>query len=374
MIIATFFGLLAGSVGELFTRAFLIDSLVGIPRFGEIDLVGGTQPSVIIREPKSVVVEEDKQTIEIIRSGPASMVGIYQAPAPSAKADAIERRSAIGQGLILTSDGWSVFPALKTEVADQLFSDAKASSTRAKYFLAGTDGKPLALVAVMKDPVTAALFVRAEVKDWPVRRIAGPEEVEVGQRLVVADWLGRGIGLRITDDGRGAGPVMSDRLAGAYEASPSPGREFSGAYAFTLGGEAAAYVDLDGRVVPIGWYQSSIDSLSRYQSIRHPSLGVYAVDLNDLVAPNGQSWPVKQGVILTGTKDQAAVLKGSAAEKSGLKAGDIIATMNNIDIGAGVGLNEIVSRFLPGDEVVLRYWRDGSSREVRIVLSEYRPK
>lgn len=74
------------------------------------------------------------------------------------------------------------------------------------------------------------------------------------------------------------------------------------------------------------------------------------------------------------TKPNTAVItnvtKGSAAEKAGLKNGDVITKINDKKIEGPESLSEVVGTFKPKDEVTVYYKRDGKENSSKAVLGE----
>ncbi len=64
------------------------------------------------------------------------------------------------------------------------------------------------------------------------------------------------------------------------------------------------------------------------------------------------------------------VSKGSAAEKAGLKEGDIITKINDKKVEDPSDLTEAVGSFKPKDEVTVYYKRDGKEKSAKAVLGE----
>ncbi len=64
------------------------------------------------------------------------------------------------------------------------------------------------------------------------------------------------------------------------------------------------------------------------------------------------------------------VTKGSAAEKAGLKNGDIITKINDKKVDDPNSLSEVVTSFKPKDEVTVYYKRDGKDNSVKATLGE----
>ncbi|WP_462254928.1 PDZ domain-containing protein [Ferruginibacter sp.] len=74
------------------------------------------------------------------------------------------------------------------------------------------------------------------------------------------------------------------------------------------------------------------------------------------------------------TKPNTAVItnvtKGSAAEKAGLKNGDVITKINDKQVEGPESLSEVVGTFKPKDEVTVYYKRDGKENSSKAVLGE----
>lgn len=64
------------------------------------------------------------------------------------------------------------------------------------------------------------------------------------------------------------------------------------------------------------------------------------------------------------------VTKGTAAEKAGLKEGDVIYKINDKKVDGPAMLSEVVTSFKPKDEVTIYYKRDGKDMSTKAVLGE----
>lgn len=74
--------------------------------------------------------------------------------------------------------------------------------------------------------------------------------------------------------------------------------------------------------------------------------------------------PVDHGVKLSG------VSPGSPAEGAGLRAGDILVGLGDHEVADLQALTDALRAHKPGDEVVVRYVRDGREQSVRLVLGQ----
>jgi serine protease Do len=64
------------------------------------------------------------------------------------------------------------------------------------------------------------------------------------------------------------------------------------------------------------------------------------------------------------------VTKGSAAEKAGLKEGDVITKINNSTVSSPDDLYKVVGQFKPDDKVTITYLRDGKQQTAQAVLGK----
>ena len=74
--------------------------------------------------------------------------------------------------------------------------------------------------------------------------------------------------------------------------------------------------------------------------------------------------PANNGIIIV------SVQKGSAAEKAGLKEGDIITKVGNRKIDDPEELMEVITSYKPKQEVKINYERNGRPDDVKVILGE----
>ena len=81
--------------------------------------------------------------------------------------------------------------------------------------------------------------------------------------------------------------------------------------------------------------------------------------------------PVSYGAwIIKGEGGEPAIYSGSAAEKAGLKEGDIILEFNGEKITTENTLAKIIMKYNPGDKVVLKILRDNQEKIIEATLGE----
>ena len=146
--------------------------------------------------------------------------------------------------------------------------------------------------------------------------------------------------------------------------------------AINPGNSGGALVDLDGRIVGInsaiatrtGSYTGYgfaipsnivtkvVSDLLKYGSVQRGMLGVTIVTMNGSMAKE------KKVEFIEGVWVET-VGEESAAEKAGIKAGDIIIKVDGINVTTSPRLQEIIAQHRPGDKVSVIVNRKGKERE-----------
>jgi putative serine protease PepD len=110
-----------------------------------------------------------------------------------------------------------------------------------------------------------------------------------------------------------------------------------------------------GFAIPIDQAKPIIDELAAKGKATHARLGV---QVGDAQSPDG----LQQGATL------GEVTSGGAADKAGLKAGDVVTAINGKAIASGDALVAAVRSHRPDDEVTITYTRGGKSQTAKAKL------
>ena len=101
--------------------------------------------------------------------------------------------------------------------------------------------------------------------------------------------------------------------------------------------------------------------LRQYGAVQRGYLGVNVVEVTDEVARRiGLDEPM--GIYV------ARVIPDCAAERAGMRKGDIIIKVNNMEVNSYASMMEEVALFNPGDEVDVDFLRDGKTMTARLKL------
>ena len=114
--------------------------------------------------------------------------------------------------------------------------------------------------------------------------------------------------------------------------------------------------------VPTSIVQKVVADLRQYGSVQRALLGIRMLDITSEVQ---QYYHLNtlEGVYI------AEVVSGSAAEKGGVLAGDVVVAVNGTTINSSSELQEKIARKNPGDEVTLTVLRDGKRQDLRVTLA-----
>ena len=70
--------------------------------------------------------------------------------------------------------------------------------------------------------------------------------------------------------------------------------------------------------------------------------------------------------------NQPGVVSGSPADKAGIRQGDVITKINDVEVGPRGGVSSLIAEYAPGDTVEITLLRGGDTSSVRVTLTSYR--
>ncbi|MBM4159488.1 MAG: Do family serine endopeptidase [Ignavibacteria bacterium] len=280
-----------------------------------------------------------------------------------------------GSGVILTSDGYiltnnhvvgnAVSDGIEVTLSDKrVFKNAK---------LIGTD------------KYTDLAVIKVNAKDLVTPRLGNSDEVEVGQ---IAFAFGNPLGLTstmtqgiISATGRGQLGIIAGELRDRDDASYSIENFIQTDAAVNPGNSGGALVNINGEVIgintaiattnarfqgysfaiPINLAKKVATDLIKYGKVRRGYIGV-VIETVDATMAKAKGLDKPTGVLVQ------RVNAGSAGEAAGVKAGDIILTVDGREVKTSNELQTIVAAKYPGETVTLKILRDGKMVEKKVVL------
>lgn len=278
-----------------------------------------------------------------------------------------------GSGFIISSDGMVL--TNKHVVLDE----------EADYTVLTNDGKKYSAKVLAKDPTQDLAIIKIEGSNFPVVKLGDSSKLQTGQTVIaIGNALGEfrntvsvgvisGLGRTITASGGGLVETIEDVIQ--TDAAINKGN--SGGPLLNLKGEVigvntATVLEAQsiGFAIPIDKAKKSIEQVKNLGKIVYPFLGVRYTLITETIQKEN-NLPVSYGAwVVKGEAGESAIFPGSAAEKAGIKEGDILLEFNGEKITTENTLSKIIMKYNPGDKVVLKILREGKEKIFEVTLDE----
>jgi S1-C subfamily serine protease len=125
-----------------------------------------------------------------------------------------------------------------------------------------------------------------------------------------------------------------------------------------------------GFAIPINYAKKDLEEVKKYGKIMIPFLGVKYVIISKEMAKANKLTVEDGALVVREALGEPPVIKGSAADKAGIKEFDIISECNGEKITAQNPLNQILQKCKIGQESIFKVLRDGQELILKAVLSE----
>ena len=237
------------------------------------------------------------------------------------------------------------------------------------------DNRSLTAKVVGKDEGSDVAVLKVESNNLTALTIADSDRIEVGD-FVVAIGNPFGLGHTVTSGivsalGRsGINPEGYEDFI-QTDASINPGN--SGGALVNLNGQLVgintAILSRTGGNIGIGFaipanmMKTVMNQLVKHGEVRRGVLGVNIQTLTPDIAESMGAANVVGALV-------SQVVEGSAAEKAGIKAGDIITAVNGKPVKDAAGLRNSIGLLSIGERVDVALLRDGKPRRVTAVIGE----
>lgn len=381
ILVAVIFGLGGGVVGQIVSRNYLMDDAFNIPMMGDINIRNSAVDgkNLVISNPSKVVVEQNEKIIETANGVKNGIVGIFKKMSTStpsnenfSMANYYKIDDVLGQGFVITSDGWVMSSYLPKEITED---KKKAASTTKElfdnYVIITKDKKIFNIENIVIDKDFAYSFWKVNAKDLPVRVFASNNDIVNGQMVMAVNW-NESVWISTIlskSDKKNNAIISSDDYFKKMTLASNPNQIFFGSFLFDLSGNLVAFINNDGSVGFIGNYISCINCLLDKSLIKKSSLGVNYIDLSALIKSADNKYP-ENGALITANEKGIAVKKSSPADIVKLRSGDIIVSINGINIDKNNKLNDMIGSHKPGETIDVVYLRDDKKENASIILGE----
>jgi Do/DeqQ family serine protease len=279
-----------------------------------------------------------------------------------------QRRSGLGSGVIISTDGYILTNHHVIDGAEQIKVDLN-------------DNRTLDAKVIGSDPPSDLAVLKIEATNLPVLALGDSDKVRVGD-VVLAIGNPLGIGQTVTmgiisAKGRQTGlsngsfedflqtdaPINQGNSGGALVSTNSELVGINSQILSPSGGSIGI-----GFSIPSNMAKTITDTLVKNGKVRRGQLGITVVKANSDPARELGVKDINKGVVV------AQVQSGSAADRAGLKRGDVITSLNGAEVtDPNVFRNQVAST-APGTSVTLTILRDGREQQVQAALGEFTPQ
>jgi serine protease Do len=233
-----------------------------------------------------------------------------------------------------------------------------------------------------RDPSTDVALIKIDASGLPTLPLGDDGAVQVGQPVLA---IGAPLGLRSTvTSGIISAKERGGDLASLFSSQIAIADFLQTDAVINPGNSGGPLLDMDGRVIginsaiesPTGVYAGygfavpasiariAMDQFHKYGKVRRALLGVSIVDVKAEDALAAGLKEIRGALVGSFSGD------GSAAEKAGLKQGDVILSVDGKPISSVSTLQRTIYGYQPGQTVTIGYARYGTQGTAKVTLQE----
>ena len=340
-------------------------------RFPIIKIAKKGCPAVI-----SVIVSKDLPKVEDFYSFPYGGKE-YIMPMIQKDGSGVVEKTQIGggSGFIISSNGYV------------LTSNHVVADMTAEYTVIVDPEHKYPAKILSRNPINDVAVLKIEGKNFPFIPLANSDHIQIGEDVVAVgnplgeftDTLSAGIvsGLSRYITAFGGTDHQMQNLRGLIQtdAAINPGN--SGGPLVNMKGQVIGIntamimgAQNIGFAIPINYAKKDLDQVRKYGKIVVPFLGIkYVIISKEMAKANKLS--VEDGaLVVREALGEHPVIKGSAADRAGIKEFDILVECNGEKITTQNPLMQALQKCKIGEETVFKVLRDGKELILKAVLSE----
>lgn len=375
--------LILGGIGGVFFERSVVPRLAASSYFGQMEFFKKAAEHVtVVNKTEQIVIRED-DTVERIVSQPATAVvnivalpEVRDARGSTASLGAAAETVATTTGVLLTNDGLVA-----------TYSETPFDTEKTKYSILLFDGSIHQAIFVGRDRLTNLSFFRvSDTSNTPAIAFANSDDARVGRKLIAigntfAEYQNRlAVGI-LSNINRifnlsGKTVASSEKWEGVFEMDLAKPESFVGGPVIGFNGEMIGIVGtlainntVQAFVIPSNVVRDALNRLIGGSLEKRPILGAYYLSITKALAL-GQGLSRDRGALIYSRSGSTglALIADSPAIKAGLLAGDIIISVNGVEVNLDSPLSELVARSSVGDTLELLILRNGEEKTLSVKL------
>lgn len=281
-----------------------------------------------------------------------------------------------GTGIIVSENGYILTNKHVVEGSSDISVVTNDGNSYDNVEIITTD--PLSDIAILKISNAKGLKA-AELGDSKVLNI-GQQVIAIGNALgeydgTVTSGIISGVGRTVnasSDDGTTKETLTDMIQTDAAINSGNSGGPLVNAQGQVVGVNTAVASEAQGIgfAIPISSVKGILKSIAEGKTPNRAYLGANYISVNPQVQ-KAYNLNVSKGALIK-NRNGKAIISGSPAQKAGLKDGDIITKIDDIEISKNISLGSLIGEKSVGDKVKITYIRDGKESTSVATLEEYR--
>ncbi len=276
-----------------------------------------------------------------------------------------------GSGVIISSDGYVVTNNHVVRIERQVARD---------IFVTLQDGRRFRATVLGTDSQNDIALLKIDGRNLPVAQLGDSDKLQVGD-WVIAVGNPFGLGTTVT-----AGIVSA--LNRSLEGAGAPSGFIQTDAAINAGNSGGALADSRGRLIgintaifspvganvgigfaiPVNRVKQVIREILEHGSVGQAWLGISYADISD---PQVRRFLQERlpdvrfpanGMFIDG------IVANSPARSAGIQPGDVLVQLNGRPLRTIEDMQNFMRRAKPGQQITLRIWRDGQTRDITVTL------
>lgn len=322
------------------------------------DIVERTSPAVV-----NIISDIKVQQTNSTEGNPLEGLPFQFPQQPQQRRPQVER--GVGSGVIVSQDG-------------TILTNNHVVEGATKITVEMNNGKSYEAKTVGTDPPSDLAVLKIEGENLPFLTLGNSDTVRVGD-IVLAIGNPLGIGQTVTGgiiSAKGRRTGISDGSFEDFLQTDAPiNRGNSGGALVNLNGEL---IGINSQIlaggasggnigigfsIPSNMAKTVMEQLVQNGKVRRGMLGINIQNINEDLA-SGLGLKDTKGVLVSNVR------AGGSAEKAGLKRGDVILAINGETVEDSNVLRNKVAGTLPGNDIKIKFVRDGAEQETTAKLDE----
>ncbi len=280
--------------------------------------------------------------------------------------------SASGSGIIISQDGYILTNnhVVSSSSSESYYQISEATKLTVKLY---NDETEYEAKIIGKDEQTDLAVIKIEKEGLTAAEIADSNSIKVGEfAMAVGSPLGMessitcgvvsAVNREVTDsDGKKFNLIQTDAAINSGNSGGALVNSEGKVIGVNTMKVSSTGVEGMGFAIPINSTLDIKDQLIQYNKVKRPYIGISGIDVDVETAKRNN---IVEGVYVKAVEDF------SAAEKAGIKTGDVIIQADGQEIKTMDKLNEIKNSHKIGDELKVKVNRNGEEKEILITLAE----